>query len=308
MENQSTNVSGGFKSGYVAVVGKPNVGKSTLLNHYLGQKIAAVSFKPQTTRKRQLGILTTKNAQIIFIDTPGLHTGSYKLSKFINEEALYALMDADLILFVVDSSQMPDDEDCRLADEIKKTTRNRKVLLVLNKIDRADQASIKKNALEYRTLLDFDDEVQISAIDAAAREVLLSRIIEILEEGPQFFPEEQVTATYERELAEDMIRAAALEHLRDEVPYAVFVRVQDYILREDGTRYVKAILFVERELQKGIVIGKGGKMIKRISTSARERIEEMSGEPVFLDLKVKIEKNWRNNPEFLKRYGLSHRD
>lgn len=308
MENQSTNVSGGFKSGYVAVVGKPNVGKSTLLNHYLGQKIAAVSFKPQTTRKRQLGILTTKNAQIIFIDTPGLHTGSYKLSKFINEEALYALMDADLILFVVDSSQMPNDEDCRLADEIKKTTRNRKVLLVLNKIDRADQASIKKNALEYRTLLDFDDEVQISAIDAAAREVLLSRIIEILEEGPQFFPEEQVTATYERELAEDMIRAAALEHLRDEVPYAVFVRVQDYILREDGTRYVKAILFVERESQKGIVIGKGGKMIKRISTSARERIEEMSGEPVFLDLKVKIEKNWRNNPEFLKRYGLSHRD
>lgn len=217
-------------------------------------------------------------------------------------------MDADLILFVVDSSQMPDDEDCRLADEIKKTTRNRKVLLVLNKIDRADQASIKKNALEYRTLLDFDDEVQISAIDAAAREVLLSRIIEILEEGPQFFPEEQVTATYERELAEDMIRAAALEHLRDEVPYAVFVRVQDYILREDGTRYVKAILFVERESQKGIVIGKGGKMIKRISTSARERIEEMSGEPVFLDLKVKIEKNWRNNPEFLERYGLSHRD
>jgi len=308
MENQTDSVFEGFKSGFVAVVGKPNVGKSTLLNHYMGQKIAAVSFKPQTTRKRQLGILTMDNAQIIFVDTPGLHTGGYKLSKFINEEAMYALMDADVVLFVVDASQMPDDEDHRLADEIKKTIRNRQVLLVLNKMDLTDQSGIALSAPAYHSLLDFDDEVRISAIDAAGRERLLSRIIDHLEEGPRFYPEDQVTTTYERELTEDLIRAAALEHLRDEVPYAVFVRVDDYKLREDGTRYVRATLFVERESQKGIVIGKGGKMIKRISTSAREEIEEMSGEPVFLDLKVKVEKNWRNNADFLKRYGLSHRD
>lgn len=308
MENQIDSGFEGYKSGYVAVVGKPNVGKSTLLNHYMGQKIAAVSFKPQTTRKRQLGILTTDQAQIIFVDTPGLHTGEFKLSKFINEEALYALMDADLILFLVDASKMPDDEDRMLAEEIKKTIGNRQVLLVLNKMDLTDRSNIENTAQAYHSLLDFDDEVRISAIDAAGRERLLSRIIDHLEEGPQLYPEDQVTATYERELAEDLIRAAALEHLRDEVPYAVFIRVDDYKLRDDGTRYVRATLFVERESQKGIVIGKGGKMIKRISTSAREEIEELSGEPVFLDLKVKVEKNWRNNTDFLKRYGLSHRD
>jgi len=298
----------GFKSGFVAVVGKPNVGKSTLLNHYIGQKIAAVSYKPQTTRKRQLGILTMENAQIIFVDTPGLHTAEYKLSQFINEEARYALMDADLILFIADASQLPDDGDRRLADEIEKTLGNRRVLLVLNKIDLADPSKIDQIAQAYRALLDFDDEVRLSAIKAVGREKLLARIIDFLDEGPQYFPEEQVTVTYEREVAEDLIRAVALQQLHDEVPYAIFVRVNDYTLRNDGTRYVHATLFVERESQKGIVIGKGGRMIKIISTMARQEIEDMSGESVFLDLKVKVEKNWRNNPDFLRRYGLSHRE
>jgi len=308
MANQDTSKFNGFKSGYVAVVGKPNVGKSTLLNHYIGQKIAAVSYKPQTTRKRQLGILTTDNAQIIFVDTPGLHSGEYRLSQFINEEAQYALMDADLILFIADASQMPDDEDRRLADEIKKIVRNRRVLLVLNKIDLVDPSRMEKMAQAYRALLDFDDEVRLSAIKAVGREKLLARIIDFLDEGPQYFPEDQVTATYERDVAEDLIRAAALQFLRDEVPYAIFVRVNDYTLRPDGMRYVKATLFVERASQKGIVIGKGGGMIKKISTMARQEIEEMSGESVFLDLMVKVEKNWRNNPEFVRRYGLSHRE
>jgi len=308
MTNQDTNEVAGFKSGYVAVVGKPNVGKSTLLNHYIGQKIAAVSYKPQTTRKRQLGILTTDNAQIIFVDTPGLHSGAYKLSQFINEEAQYALMDADLILFIADASQMPDEEDRRLADEIKRIAGGRKILLVLNKIDLTDPSKIDLIAQAYHTLLDFIDEVQLSAFKVIGREKLLRRIIEFLDEGPQYFPEDQVTVTYERDVVEDLIRAAALQQLHDEVPYAIFVRVIDYTLRNEGTRYVHATLFVERESQKGIVIGKGGQMIKKISTMARQDIEDMSGESVFLDLKVKVEKNWRNNPEFLSRYGLSHRD
>ena len=298
----------GFKSGFVAVVGKPNVGKSTLLNHYIGQKIAAVSYKPQTTRKRQLGILTMENAQIIFVDTPGLHTAEYKLSQFINEEARYALMDADLILFIADASQLPDDEDRGLADEIEKTLGNRRVLLVLNKIDLADPSKIDQIAMAYHTLLDFSDEIRISAIKAVSREKLLTWVIDYLDEGPQYYPGEQVTVTYEREVAEDLIRAVALQQLHDEVPYAIFVRVNDYTLRNDGKRYVHATLFVERESQKGIVIGKGGRMIKKISTMARQDIEDMSGESVFLDLKVKVEKNWRNNPDFLRRYGLSHRE
>lgn len=296
----------GYKSGFVALIGKPNVGKSTLLNHYLGQLVAAVSPKPQTTRKRQLGILTTDEAQIIFVDTPGLHSGDFKLSQFINEEAQYALMDSDLILFLVDGSQPPEVEDKQLAREVVSKAGGRKRLLVLNKIDLANPSIIDQHEKAYRSLLAFDDAVRISAIAASGRKKLLSRVIELLPEGPKYYPEEQITDVYEREIAEDLIRAAALHYLRDEVPYSVFVIVNDYEERPDDLRYIHAILLVERDSQKGIVIGKGGQMIKKISTKAREDIEEMSGESVFLDLNVSVEKNWRNNPDFLKRYGLSH--
>jgi len=296
----------GYKSGFVALVGKPNVGKSTLLNYYIGQKIAAVSFRPQTTRKRQLGILTLEDAQIIFVDTPGLHSGDYKLSDFINEEAQYALMDSDLILFVVDSSQFPDQEDRQIAEKVLERSGNASLLLVMNKIDLVEQNLIETHEVAYKELLDFDDTIRISAITETGRDELLERIKSLLPEGPKYYPEEQVTETYEREIAEEMIRAAALHYLRDEVPYGIFVRVNDYRLREDEKRYIHATIFVERDSQKGIVIGKGGSMIKQISTMAREEIEEMSGESVFLDLTVKVEKNWRNNPEFLRRYGLSH--
>jgi len=296
----------GYKSGYVALVGKPNVGKSTLLNHYIGQLIAAVSQKPQTTRKRQLGILTTEAAQIIFVDTPGLHSGDFKLSQFINEEAQYALMDSDLILFIVDASQKPDDEDRQLAREIAEKAKGVKRLLVLNKIDLAQPGTIDSHAAAYQTLLAFDDVTRITAITASGRRKLLERVIELLPEGPKYFPEEQVTDVYEREIAEDLIRAAALHYLREEVPYSIFVIVNDYKKRPDDLRYIHATVLVERDSQKGIVIGKGGQMIKKISTKARQDIEEMSGESVYLDLKVSVEKNWRNNPDFLRQYGLSH--
>lgn len=296
----------GYKSGYVALVGKPNVGKSTLLNHYVGQKIAAVSYKPQTTRRRQLGILTTDEAQIIFIDTPGLHTGGYKLSDFINEEARYALMDADLLLFIVDSSQFPDAEDRQLAEEIIQSADDTPKLLVMNKVDLADPNTIDQHQAAYLDLLEFTDAIRITALTAGGRDALLARIIELLPEGPKYYPDGQITATYEREIAEDLIRAAALHHLHDEVPYGVFVQVNDYRLREENLRYIHATLFVERESQKGIVIGRRGSMIKDISTMARQEIEAMSGEKVFLELQVKVEKNWRNNPELLRRYGLSH--
>jgi len=296
----------GFKSGYVALVGKPNVGKSTLLNHYIGQKIAAVSFKPQTTRKRQLGILTTDEAQIIFVDTPGLHTGSYKLSDFINEEARYALMDADLLLFIVDSTQFPDGEDRQLAAEIHQSAVDTPNLLVMNKIDIANPSTVDQHQAAYKELLDFSDVIRISALSMVSRQNLLALIIKLLPEGPMFYPDGQITATYEREIAEDLIRAATLHHLRDEVPYSIFVRVNDYRLREENLRYIHTTIFVERDSQKGIVIGKKGSMIKKISTMARQEIEAMSGEKVYLELQVKVEKNWRDNPEFLQRYGLSH--
>lgn len=296
----------GFKSGFVALVGKPNVGKSTLLNHYIGQKIAAVSYRPQTTRRRQLGILTTEEAQIIFVDTPGLHSEEYKLSSFINEEAQYALMDADLILFIVDASQFPDDEDQMIADEVKNRSGETKKCLVLNKIDLVDPSVIDTRENAYKELLEFDDSIRISAITEVGREALLNKVVELLPEGPKYYPEEQITDIYEREIAEDIIRAAALTYLEEEVPYGIFVEVNDYLRRPNGTRYVHATVYVERDSQKGIVIGKRGRMIKQISTLARQEIEEMSGESVFLELKVKVEKNWRNNPDFLRSHGLSH--
>ena len=296
----------GYRSGYVALVGKPNVGKSTLLNHYMGQKIAAVSARPQTTRRRQLGILTLDQAQIVFIDTPGMHAGEYKLSQFINEEAEFALLDADVILFMVDASVDPDREDQQLAGEICEKVKSVPVLLVLNKMDLVDPAVYSERLARFQTLLDFVDRVELSANTQSGRDRLLEKIVELLPEGPQYFPETQVTATYEREIAEDLIRAAALGFLRDEVPYGIYVRVDDYTEREPGRRYIHATILVERESHKGIVIGKRGSMIKQISTQSRQEIESMSGESVFLDLQVKVEKNWRNNPDFLRRYGLSH--
>lgn len=297
---------GGYKSGFVALVGKPNVGKSTLLNAYVGQKIAAVSYKPQTTRKRQLGILTQDQAQIVFIDTPGMHTGDYQLSQFINEEAQMALRDADLLLFIVDASRSPDGEDRQLAEEIQGSAQETQVLLVLNKMDQVSPDELETREAQYRDLLDFDDVIAISAITTYGREQLLEKVISLLPEGPRFYPEDQITDIYEREIAEDLIRAAALENLHEEVPYGIFVRVDDYQVRNEGTIYIHATIIVERDSHKGIVIGKGGKMIKKIGTQSRQQIEEMSGEKVFLELKVKVEKNWRNNPDFLRRYGLTH--
>jgi len=206
----------------------------------------------------------------------------------------------------VNANQLPDEEDRQLAGEVGQKAGEVKRLLVMNKVDLASPSQIAQHEQAYRELLHFEDSVRISAITASGREKLLDKVIKLLPEGPQFYPEAQITATYEREIAEDLIRSAALYHLRDEVPYAIFVQVNDYIKRQDGIRYVHATLFVERESQKGIVIGKGGRMIKDIGTMARQEIEEMNDESVFLELAVKVEKNWRNNPDFLSRHGLSH--
>ena len=296
----------GFKSGYVALVGKPNVGKSTLLNDYVGQMIAAVSAKPQTTRRRQMGIITLDNAQIVFVDTPGMHKGAYKLRRFINEEAKFALMDADLILFIVDASLPQDSEDEALAAEIAALKEPPQVLLVLNKIDLIPPDLVPERWEQFSKLMAFTDVVQISALTAPGREQLLEKVIDMLPEGPRYFPEDQITDIYEKDIAEDLVRAAALENLHEEVPYGIFVRVDDYKVRNDNLRYIHATILVERDSHKGIVIGKRGSMIKKISTEARQKIEELSGEKVYLELKVKVEKNWRNNQDFLRRVGLSH--
>lgn len=293
------------KSGFVAIVGKPNVGKSTLVNALLGQKIAAVSPRPQTTRKKQLGILTLPNAQIIFVDTPGLHKSKHKLGEFLNQEAQEALEGVDLILWLVDSSSAPTDEDQSIADLLKTFSRRTPLLLVLNKTDipQADELAAREN--EYRQLASSAILMQISASKRLGLGEMIEKLIQLLPQRGADYPEDQITDLYEKEIAADLIREACLLQLRDEVPHSLAVRMDEFKERENGMAYIAATILVERESQKGIVIGAGGKMLKSIGSAARKQIEEMGGRQVFLELRVKVEKDWRDNPNTLRLLGYT---
>lgn len=294
----------GFKSGFVAVMGKPNVGKSTLINALVGQKIAAVSPRPQTTRMRQMGILTIENAQVVFEDTPGFHKPRYKLGESMNKHALEALEECDLILFVLDIGQPPDDEDRLLAAEINRIKRPVPILLVLNKADQADPEEIPNQAADLKELVpNASAYLPVSATRGDNLEPLIQEILVRLPEGLPFFSEGQITDLYEKEIAADLIREAALILLRDEVPHGIAVRIDEFTERGDDGAYIEATIFVERESHKGIVIGQGGRMLKQIGSEARREIEAMSGRKVFLRLRVKVRQNWRNDDSVLRWFG-----
>jgi GTP-binding protein Era len=292
----------GYHSGFVTVIGKPNVGKSSLLNALLKQKIAAVSPRPQTTRRRQLGILSLDNAQIIFIDTPGIHKPHHKLGEFMNEEAASTLQDADVIIWVVDASQKPDEEDRNIAERLAECWHQPPIFLALNKIDLIT-AELSHVQADYLALLPEVLTLPISARTGLGQEELLQRVIALLPEGDPFYDPEQVTDLFEREIAADLVREAALLFLQEEVPHAIAVRIDEYTERGDQGAFIGATIFVERESHKGIVIGKGGEMLKKIGSAARKEIEKMSGRKIFLELRVKVNKNWRNNLEALKLLG-----
>jgi GTP-binding protein Era len=292
-----------FKAGFVTLVGRPNVGKSTLLNALMGQKIAAVSPRPQTTRQRQLGIFTHGNVQIVFVDTPGIHIPRHKLGEFMNDVASMTLQDADVIIWMVDGSAMPVEEDEIIAGKLKELHNAPPVILALNKVDQIPGNQVPEYQLAYQSLLPVAEIMPLSAATGFQRNQLMDRVIELLPEGEPFYDEEQITDLYERDIAADLVREAALVHLRDEVPHGIAVRVDEYTERGEEGAYIAATLFVERDSHKGIVIGKGGEMLKRIGSTARKEIEAMSDRKVFLELRVKVNKNWRTNTDALRMLG-----
>jgi GTP-binding protein Era len=299
------------RSGFVAVVGRPNVGKSTLMNAYLGRKLAIVSEKPQTTRNRLLGILTLErdrgdraDAQVIFVDTPGIHQPLHMLGEYMVETAVRAIPDADLVLFLVDVARPPGDEDRQIASLLDQY-RGVAVLLVLNKSDLLPAEDITPHSAAYQELGNFERALHISALRGDGLDDLLVDILDRLPFGPRYYPEEQVTDQQLRFIAAELVREQVLRHLRQEIPYSVAVVVHDFKERSEDMTYISANIFVERDTQKAIVLGRGGAMIKRIGRDARREIEKLLDTRVYLELWVKVRKKWRRDEKELQRLGYA---
>jgi GTPase len=292
-----------FHSGFITILGKPNVGKSTLVNALLGQKIAAVSPRAQTTRRRQLGILTLPEAQLVFVDTPWVHTARHKLGEFFNQEAEEALDGVDVVLFLVDASSEPDEEDQQAAGLVMRLRHKTSVILGLNKIDKVPEQAVEAARSMYQPLAPEAPILTFSAASHKGLKELQEALAARLPVRPAEYPEDQVTDLYEREIAVELIREAALVFLQKEVPHALAVRLDEFSERPNGSAYIAATLLVEHDSQKGIVIGEGGAMLRKIGSAARMEIESMSGRKVFLELRVKVDKDWRDDENALRRLG-----
>ena len=301
---ESIEVPDGHRSGFIALAGRPNVGKSTLINRLLGQRIAAVSPKPQTTRQRQLGILTLPDAQLVFVDTPGLHEPLHKLGEKMNEEALSSLHEADVILALFDLTRPPNEEDRHVAAQIREIQGQTPTVIALTKADRVPDERMSDRRAAFRSLLPEADFLEISSTRGDNLDELVERITAQLPEGPCLYPPETITDAFERDIAADLIRAAALKNLRDEVPHSLAVRIDEFEERNEHGAYIEATIFVERDSQKGIVIGKGGKMLKTIGTFARMEIEAATDRKIYLKLRVKVLPGWRNDENKLKSFGF----
>jgi len=297
----------GHRSGFVAVIGRPNVGKSTLMNQFVGQKVAIVSPKPQTTRSRILGILTREDAQAIFVDTPGIHRPRHKLGRAMVAAATRAIPDADVVLFMVDVSVPPTDQDKIIAKLIREQTQS-PVILVLNKMDLLPADKVKQYTEAYWEVAPYRQEWMMTiATQGENLDKLLELIVTALPEGPRYYPGDQVTDQTEREIVAELIREQVLRRARQEVPHAVAVVVEEFKERENDVVYVEANIFVEKDSQKGIIIGKRGQMLRRIGSAARQEIERMTGGRVYLDLRVKVRQGWRRDERALRRLGYGAR-
>jgi GTP-binding protein Era len=295
------------KAGHVALVGRPNAGKSTLLNYFVGQKVAIVSDKPQTTRQRIIGVRTTPDAQLVFLDTPGIHKPVHRMNQRMVDAAYDALRDADVIVLVVDATARPGAGDAFVIGRLKQV--KTPVILALNKIDLIHKPRLLPIIQHFAVQLPFQAVVPVSATAADGLPVLETEIVQALPESEPLFPEEYVTDQTERGLTAELIREKILVHTRDELPYSVAVVIDQFeepSAESKATRIYASIL-VDAESQKPIVVGKGGDMIKRIGTEARRDLEAMLDCPVFLDLHVKVREDWRDNERLLDELGLGRK-
>jgi len=291
-----------MKCGFVAIIGRPNVGKSTLLNQILGQKIVIATDKAQTTRKRIKGILTKPEGQIIFVDTPGVHKPLNKLGEFLLDEAKVAVPDADVILFLVDGSDSAGKGDKWIAQNLLQT--NIPIIIVLNKVDKIKKTElVEQNLLTYKTLFEKNlPVVKVSAKTGRNIDTLIKNIYKKLPEGETLYPEDIVTEETMRDVTEEIIREKILLNTSDEIPHSVAVKVEKYKEDEEIDR-ISATIYCEHKSQKGILIGKGGAMLKKIGTDSRLELEKIVEKKVFLELQVKVEKDWRKKEKILKNFG-----
>ena len=296
----------GHRSGFVAVVGRPNVGKSTLINAFLQQKVAIVSPRPQTTRTTQRGILTTRDYQMIFVDTPGIMQPRHKLDEFMLSTAMEALVDTDVILWLVDASERPGAGDRAIAERLRQVLGQTTIILGLNKADLLDPNEVLARTEAYRSLLPEADEwILFSATQGNGRGVLFDMLIKALPQGPRYYPVDQVTDLYVRDIAAEMIREQVLLKIREEIPHGVAVQIEEFKERENGVIYINATIFVEREAHKKIIIGSKGAQLREIGAGARREIERLLGTRIYLDLWVKDAPHWRTDEAALKRFGYA---
>ncbi|EML6322363.1 GTPase Era [Bacillus thuringiensis] len=292
----------GYKSGFVSIIGRPNVGKSTFLNRIIGQKIAIMSDKPQTTRNKIQGVYTENDSQVIFIDTPGIHKPKHKLGDFMVKMAQTTLKEVDIVLFMVNAVEGFGRGEEFIIEKLKET--KQPVFLVINKIDQLHPEQLLELIDQYRKLHEFAEIVPISALDGNNVDALIGTIKKYLPEGPQYYPDNQVTDHPERFIIAELIREKVLHLTREEVPHSVAVVIDAIQKREGGAVYINATIVVERASQKGIIIGKQGKMLKEVGKRARFDIEALLGSKVFLEVWVKVQKDWRNKMSQLRDLGF----
>ena len=295
------NVSKDFKSGFVAVIGRPNAGKSTLVNSLIGQKIAIMSDKPQTTRNRILCVLNLPEAQILFLDTPGIHKPRHKLGEYMVSTAENTLREVDVVLFVVDATEEFGPGEQYILDRLAAVTTP--VILAINKIDKISRPEILPIIQRYAGRRPFTAVVPISALVHTNLEGLVTEITQHLPAGPKYYPDDMITDQPERILIAELIREKVLQLTREEIPHAIAVDIEEVTTRPNGDLYIRAIIYVERESQKGIVIGAGGHILKEAGRQARQDVENLLGSRSYLDLWVKVKKDWRNRAGVLKSLG-----